>query len=71
MMLYTDGISDANNRQNEMLGLKGILSTKCRMANLPASRIHDELLKAVTKHENRLPPYDDMAVMAVRAVVNH
>jgi len=71
MMLYTDGITDAINRQNKMFGLKGILSTICRMANLPASRICDELFKAVTKHENRLPQYDDMAVIAVRVGVNH
>lgn len=68
MLLYTDGISDAINRQNKMFGLKGILQTICNRPNQSVSETCDQLFKEVTKHQSQLPQFDDMTVVAVRAL---
>lgn len=68
MLLYTDGISDAINQQNEMFGLKGILRTICTPQNKSVSDRCDELFKEVTRHQSHLSQFDDMTVVAVRAL---
>jgi serine phosphatase RsbU (regulator of sigma subunit)/CRP-like cAMP-binding protein len=70
MMLYTDGISDAINQQNKMFGLQGIIHTLCRKPKLSASRLCDELFRAVAMHQSHLPQFDDMTVVAVRALAD-
>lgn len=70
MLLYTDGISDAINRENELFGLQGILRTICKMPNQSVSDMGDGLFKEVTKHQGDLPQFDDMTVVAVRSTVN-
>ncbi len=67
MLLYTDGISDAINRENKMFGLQGILRTICDMPNQSVSDMGDGLFKEVTKHQGDLPQFDDMAIVAVKS----
>jgi len=62
MLLYTDGISDAINRENKMFGLQGILRTICNMPNQSVSDMGDGLFKDVTKHQGDLPQFDDMTI---------
>ena len=68
MLLYTDGVTDAINRQNKMFGLQGLLRTICGMPNHSVVNVCDELFRAVTEHQNQLPQFDDMTVVAVRAL---
>lgn len=68
MLLYTDGISDAINQQNVMFGLHGILRTICSMPNQSVSCVCDKLFKEVTKHQSHLPQFDDITVVAVKAL---
>jgi serine phosphatase RsbU (regulator of sigma subunit)/CRP-like cAMP-binding protein len=68
MLLYTDGISDAINHQNKMFGLQGILRTICNPPNKSVSDKCDELFKEVIKHQSHLPQFDDITVVAVRAL---
>ena len=68
MLLYTDGISDAINHQNKMFGLQGILGTICNPPNKLVSDKCDELFREVTKHQSHLPQFDDITVVAVRAL---
>ncbi len=67
MVLYTDGISDAINRQNQMFGRQGILRTICTMPDQSVSNICDGLFNAVMQHQKHLPQFDDMTVVAIRA----
>ncbi|MGI9569218.1 MAG: SpoIIE family protein phosphatase, partial [Desulfobulbia bacterium] len=46
MLLYTDGITDAINRQNKMFGLQGLLRTTCGIPNHSAVNICDALFRA-------------------------
>ena len=68
MLLYTDGVTDAINRQNKMFGLQGLLRTICGMPNYSVVNVCDELFRAVIEHQNHLPQFDDMTVVAVRAI---
>jgi serine phosphatase RsbU (regulator of sigma subunit)/CRP-like cAMP-binding protein len=68
MVLYTDGISDAINQQNQMFGIQGILRTICRMTNHSVPNMCDELFHAVMSHQKQLPQFDDMTAVVVKAV---
>ncbi len=68
MLLYTDGITDAINQQNKMFGLQGILRTVSRVIRPSASRVCKALIKDVTRHQQNVAQFDDMTVVAVRAV---
>ena len=70
MVLYTDGVSDAINRQNQMFGLRRMLRTLCKMPDQSVSTICDELFNAVLQHQKHLPQFDDMTVIGLRARPN-
>ena len=67
MLLYTDGITDAINQQNEMFGIQGIFRTISDAADCSAAHICGELFDEVTKHQSHLPQFDDMTIVALRA----
>ncbi len=67
MVLYTDGLSDAINRQNQMFGLRRMMRTLSKMPDQSVAHICDELFNAVLQHQKHLPQFDDMTVVAVRA----
>lgn len=68
LLLYTDGVPDATNRQDERFGLKRIFRTLSHTPLSPAQMTCDELMDAVSKHQGGLLQYDDMTVVLVRAV---
>ncbi|MBT8362512.1 MAG: SpoIIE family protein phosphatase [Desulfobacterales bacterium] len=68
MVLYTDGITDAINGDNQMFGLQGLLHTVSDMPQQSVGCVCEELFRAVNKHQSHLPQYDDMTVIAVKAV---
>lgn len=68
MVLYTDGITDAINGDNQMFGLQGLLHTVSDMSQQSVGCVCEELFRAVNKHQSHLPQYDDMTVIAVKAV---
>ncbi|MGI9537092.1 MAG: SpoIIE family protein phosphatase, partial [Desulfocapsaceae bacterium] len=58
MLLYTDGITDAIDRQNHMFGLQGIFQTVGNMPNQSVGSVCEELFSAVTNHQSHLPQFD-------------
>jgi len=70
MVLYTDGVSDAINPQNQSFGLRRMLRTLCKMQGQSVSNICDELFNAVLQHQKHLPQFDDMTMVAIRALPN-
>lgn len=68
MLLYTDGITDAINHENKMFGLQGILRTVSRVIKPSASRVCKALITDVSRHQHNVMQFDDMTVVAVRAV---
>jgi serine phosphatase RsbU (regulator of sigma subunit)/CRP-like cAMP-binding protein len=68
MLLYSDGITDATNRQNERFGFNGIRRTVGQMTKSPAETVCAGLISAVSEHQEDCLQYDDMTVIVVRAV---
>jgi serine phosphatase RsbU (regulator of sigma subunit)/CRP-like cAMP-binding protein len=68
LLLYSDGIPEAPNRQNVSFGYDGLVRTVGQMQGSSAQEVCDELIKAVVKHQAGSLQHDDMTVVVVRAV---
>ena len=68
LLLCSDGITDAPNQNNVNFGYDGLVGTVGQMVNPSASTVCDELIKAVSKHQAGSLQYDDMTVVAMRAL---
>jgi serine phosphatase RsbU (regulator of sigma subunit) len=68
LLLCSDGIPEAPNRQNISFGYDGIVRTVGRMPGASAQAVCDELIKAVVSHQAGSPQHDDMTIVMVRAV---
>jgi len=68
LLLYSDGIPEAPNRQNVNFGYDGLVRTVGQMPGSSAQEVCDELIKAVVKHQAGSLQHDDMTVVVVRAV---
>ena len=68
LLLYSDGIPDAINRQNVRFGYDGVVRTVGRLTPSSAQVVCDDLIKAVVEHQAGALQHDDMTVMVIRAV---
>ena len=68
MLLCSDGIPDATNRQNERFGFNRIVRSVAHMQQLSTQSVCNELIKAITEHQDGSPQFDDMTVITVKAV---
>ena len=68
LLIYTDGIPDATNRQNVGFGFDGVISTVGKLTGSSAQVVCDELIRAATEHQAGAMQHDDMTVLVVRAV---
>lgn len=68
LLLCSDGITDAPNRQNVNFGYDGLVGAVGRMNNPSASLVCDQLIKAVREHQAGSMQYDDMTVVVVQAI---
>lgn len=67
MVLYTDGLSDAIDRQNQRFGIQRLLRTICNMPGHSVSNVCDGVINSVMNHQKQLPQFDDITIVAVRA----
>jgi sigma-B regulation protein RsbU (phosphoserine phosphatase) len=68
LLLYSDGIPEAPNRQNANFGYDGLVRTVGQMQGSSAQEVCDELIQAAVKHQAGSLQHDDMTVVVVRAV---
>jgi serine phosphatase RsbU (regulator of sigma subunit)/CRP-like cAMP-binding protein len=68
MLLYSDGISDATNRENERFGTDRIVHTLSHMPKPTAPMVCSWLINEVIEHQGISLQFDDMTVLVVRAV---
>ena len=67
LVVYTDGLNEAENRQQEQLGddrLLDILETMPPQSS--AKEVIDALYQAVEEHRNGAEPNDDLTIMSIR-----
>ena len=66
LVLYTDGIPNALNKQNEMFGLENFLAAISGEKNQPAQELCTHVLEAMDAFRGEEDPYDDVTLVAVK-----
>jgi len=68
MVLYTDGITEAENAAQEMYGEDRLREAIARARTLPAAEIVSAILESVQGFTGNTPQSDDITLMVVRSV---
>ncbi|KXK51316.1 MAG: SpoIIE family protein phosphatase [Anaerolineae bacterium] len=63
---YTDGVSEASNRADQMYGEERLIAALQRNAHLPADQILSAILKDVDAFCEDVDPFDDQTLVVVR-----
>jgi sigma-B regulation protein RsbU (phosphoserine phosphatase) len=66
LVLYTDGITDANSTVGEFFGAERLRDAVCATGELSAQDVCDFVFDRVDRFRGGAVQYDDMALMAVR-----
>ena len=66
LVLYTDGITDAEDERGEFFGQERLLETVLASLGSSAQDIQDSLLTAVQNFVGNSVQFDDIALMVVR-----
>ena len=66
LVVYSDGLNEAENRQQEQFGDDRLLSILKTMPEANAKKVIESLYEAVQKHRDGAEPNDDLTIMAIR-----
>ena len=66
LLIYTDGLNEAENGQQEQFGNDHLLELMADMQNLSSREVIDRLKEAVEQHRAGVEPNDDLTLMCVR-----
>ena len=66
LVLFTDGISEAMNAQDEEWGEEALEQAARKCDGMPAAGIMDRLIAAADEFAAGAPQHDDMTVVAVK-----
>lgn len=67
-VMYTDGISEARDKNSREFGEKRILDTVLFNRRLPAQGLAEKLVGEVVKFSEGMPQHDDMTVIAIKII---
>jgi serine phosphatase RsbU (regulator of sigma subunit) len=67
LVLYTDGITDANSPAGEFFGVERLRETVCAAGGLSAQNACDLIFEHVERFQAGAVQYDDMALLAAKA----
>ena len=65
LLVYTDGLNEAENKQMELLGNKRLLELMADTSRLDSHQVIDMLKSAVEQHRNGAEPNDDLTMLAI------
>jgi sigma-B regulation protein RsbU (phosphoserine phosphatase) len=66
LVLYTDGITDANSTGGEFFGMKRLRETVCGTGELSPQSVCDLVFEHVDRFQAGAVQYDDMALLVAR-----
>ena len=66
LLIYTDGLNEAENQQKQLLGNKRLLELMSDTASLDSHQVIDMLKSAVEEHRAGAEPNDDLTLMCIR-----
>jgi sigma-B regulation protein RsbU (phosphoserine phosphatase) len=69
LVLYTDGITEADNERNELFGADRLRDSLAAWASLPAQEVCDRMVDAVAGFRGAAAQSDDITIVALRAGV--
>jgi serine phosphatase RsbU (regulator of sigma subunit) len=65
LLIYTDGLNEAENPQKELLGNKRLLELMADASSLDSRQVIDMLKEAVEQHRSGAEPNDDLTLMCI------
>lgn len=65
LLIYTDGLNEAENQQNELLGNERLMELMVSASNLDSHQVIDMLKDAVEQHRAGADPNDDLTLMCI------
>ena len=66
MLIYTDGLNEAENNENEPLGDSRVIELMADTAKLSSREVVEMLMKAVEVHRSGANPNDDLTLMCMK-----
>ena len=66
LLVYTDGLNEAENKAHEYLGDKRLLELMADVRNLDSRQVIEKLTKAVEQFRDGAEPNDDLTMMCLR-----
>jgi serine phosphatase RsbU (regulator of sigma subunit)/putative methionine-R-sulfoxide reductase with GAF domain len=70
ILMYTDGITDALNSQEEEFGAARLADLVAANAQLPAQELVDEILRSVYEFSGGTPQFDDMTMVVLKREID-
>ncbi len=71
LFIYTDGLNEAENRQQEQFGEQRLLSILRSMQFETSQQVIETLTDEVERHRNGAEPNDDLTMMCIRVIDLH
>jgi len=71
LVLYSDGVTDAENEHGEEFGEARLLETLRNMASLPAVALIDGVFDAIDSFAGGAPQFDDITLLVARRLRAH
>ena len=71
LLVYTDGLNEAENQQKELLGNKRLLELMADTSRLDSHQVIDMLKSAVEEHRAGAEPNDDLTLMCITLKQNN
>ena len=66
LFLYTDGVPEATNSAEEMLGIQGMLDLLNRSGFTDMEQLLGDVAQGVADFTGNTPQFDDVTMMAIR-----
>lgn len=66
MLVYTDGLNEAENSRHELLGNDRVLSLMAETPGLSAQEVIERLTQAVERHRDGFEPNDDLTLLCLQ-----
>ena len=68
ILLYTDGLNEAENPQHELFGDNRVLNIMAGKQNMPSDKIIHLLQETIEKHRNGAAPNDDLTLLCLKVI---
>ena len=66
LLVYSDGVTESMNEQEEELGLDSLINTINKFKNENSNMILHEILNLIKLHSNNTPQSDDITVVIIK-----